>query len=152
MFNVVTGLGRDVGEPLVRHPKVRGITFTGSTSVGRKIASIASERMARIHMELGGKNPVIVLRDANLEEAAAQIALGAIANSEDTGGDIPLDPARYDLGVTGSQQAQPGPRSLHARWPDLHVFLARYRREGDREATRAGARQACRGDVSGRPT
>ena len=81
VFNVVTGLGRDVGEPLVRHPKVRGITFTGSTSVGRKIASIASERMARIHMELGGKNPVIVLRDANLEEAAAQIALGAFAHA-----------------------------------------------------------------------
>lgn len=78
---VVTGLGRQVGEPLVAHPKVGGITFTGSTTVGRKIAAIASERMARVHMELGGKNPVVVLRDADVHAAAKLIALGAFTHA-----------------------------------------------------------------------
>eukprot|EP00966_Prymnesium_polylepis_P171497 3964972-Prymnesium_polylepis.1 len=65
VFNVVTGLGREAGEALVNDPRVAGITFTGSTQVGRKIAAAASGRMARVHMELGGKNPVVVLRDAD---------------------------------------------------------------------------------------
>ena len=69
VFNVVHGMGREAGEALVNDPRVHGITFTGSTTVGRKIAAAASGRMARVHMELGGKNPVLVLRDADLEEA-----------------------------------------------------------------------------------
>jgi len=81
VFNVVTGLGSEAGEALVSDPRVHGITFTGSTAVGRKIAATAGERLARVHLELGGKNPVIVLRDADPKEAARIIATGAFAHA-----------------------------------------------------------------------
>lgn len=102
-FNVVCGFGASVGAPLVAHPRVAGITFTGSTTVGRQIASVASGRMARVHMELGGKNPVIVLDDADVEQTASQIALGAFMH----GGQICMASSRViaEKGVARSLAA-----------------------------------------------
>ncbi len=69
VFNVVTGLGPEAGAALASHPKVRGITFTGSTETGRTVAKLGSEHIAQLNLELGGKSPLIVLPDARLDDA-----------------------------------------------------------------------------------
>ncbi len=69
VLNLVTGSGQGVGTPLVSHPAVRAISFTGSDAVGRSIAKTGAERLARVQLEMGGKNPTIVLADADLDVA-----------------------------------------------------------------------------------
>jgi aldehyde dehydrogenase (NAD+) len=81
VLNVVTGFGEEAGEALVRHPLVRGISFTGSIETGRRIMALAAERTRPVVLELGGKNPMLVFADADLERAAADAAEGAFGNS-----------------------------------------------------------------------
>ncbi len=69
VINIITA-DRDVSEALVRHPDVDKITFTGSTAAGRRIASIAGDRVARVTLELGGKSPAVILDDYDVETAA----------------------------------------------------------------------------------
>ena len=69
-LNVVPGGGRTAGEALVRHPEVDKIAFTGSTAVGKRIATLAAESVKRVSLELGGKSPNIVFADADLPFAA----------------------------------------------------------------------------------
>jgi alpha-ketoglutaric semialdehyde dehydrogenase len=68
VFNMVFGRG-SVGEAIARHPGVDGISFTGSQGVGAKVAAAAVARQARVQLEMGGKNPLVVLDDADLERA-----------------------------------------------------------------------------------
>jgi len=68
-MNVVTGTGPEAGAPLLRHPDVDTISFTGSTRVGRTVLEAASSTAKRIHLELGGKAPFVVFDDADLEAA-----------------------------------------------------------------------------------
>lgn len=68
VFNVVFGRGR-VGDAIVKHRDVNGISFTGSQAVGEKVAAAAVARLARVQLEMGGKNPLVVLDDADLERA-----------------------------------------------------------------------------------
>ena len=67
VLNVVHGFGEEAGQPLVEDPRVAVVSFTGSTAVGRLIARVAGERLAKVCLELGGKNPLVVCDDANLE-------------------------------------------------------------------------------------
>src|ERR1700724_677838 len=76
LFHVLPG-GPETGAALVREPLVDMISFTGSTRVGRQVASIASEPLKRVSLELGGNNPYIVLDDADIEVAASAGAWGA---------------------------------------------------------------------------
>jgi acyl-CoA reductase-like NAD-dependent aldehyde dehydrogenase len=76
-FNVVAGPGVQVGDTLIHHPKIDGIAFTGSTEVGSRIAAIGAAKMRRMQMELGGKNPLIVLGDVDPVKAAHIAAAGA---------------------------------------------------------------------------
>ena len=69
VFNLVMGKGREVGEAIVTHPKVSGVTFTGSTPVGRNMGAALFARGAKMQLEMGGKNPLIVLDDADLDLA-----------------------------------------------------------------------------------
>jgi aldehyde dehydrogenase (NAD+) len=78
---VVQGYGPEAGQPLVEDPRVAVVSFTGSTAVGRLIARVAGERLAKVCLELGGKNPLIVCDDANLEKAAETAALSAFSNA-----------------------------------------------------------------------
>jgi aldehyde dehydrogenase (NAD+) len=73
-LNVVTGEGRAVGGELAANPTVAALSFTGSYSVGQRIYAQLAERMARAQMEMGGKNPTIVLADADLDLAATLVA------------------------------------------------------------------------------
>ncbi|MFZ0296594.1 MAG: aldehyde dehydrogenase family protein [Candidatus Sulfotelmatobacter sp.] len=69
VINIVAGFGPDVGTPLAEHPDVRAISLTGSSAVGRIIGGIAAKSFKHCSLELGGKNPMIVLDDANLDLA-----------------------------------------------------------------------------------
>jgi acyl-CoA reductase-like NAD-dependent aldehyde dehydrogenase len=69
VINIVTGSGSTAGEALAAHPDVRMVSFTGSSQTGKRIMELASSNVKRMSMELGGKNPFIVLDDANLEAA-----------------------------------------------------------------------------------
>src|SRR3982074_1747378 len=69
VVNIVTGFGSEVGTPLTEHPEVRAISLTGSSAVGRIIGGIAAKSFKHCSLELGGKNPMIVLYDANLDLA-----------------------------------------------------------------------------------
>ena len=79
VLNVVTGAGGEVGDALVRDPRVRKVSFTGSTAVGEHIASTAG--IKKLSLELGASGPVIVLDDADIEAAAHSISLGGYINA-----------------------------------------------------------------------
>ena len=76
-FNLVMGRGSVVGEALVNDPRVDGISFTGSVDTGKKIAQKAVARMAKFQLEMGGKNPLVVLDDADLKTAVESAVNGA---------------------------------------------------------------------------
>ena len=69
VVNYVTGSGRTVGDEMVAHPAVKGITFTGSYAVGTGIYARAIQNLTRVQLEMGGKNPMVVLQDADLNLA-----------------------------------------------------------------------------------
>lgn len=75
VFNLVLGRG-DVGRAIVDHPDVAAVSFTGSQGVGAQVGAAAMARQARVQMEMGGKNPLVVLADADLEKAVAIAADG----------------------------------------------------------------------------
>ena len=77
VFNLVMGRGSVVGEAMVAHPDVAGISFTGSVGTGRGIAAKAVARMAKVQLEMGGKNPLVVLDDADLATAVNCAVQGA---------------------------------------------------------------------------
>lgn len=77
VLSVVPCSGRLVGEKLVEHPAVKAVTFTGSSDVGRKIAQQAAYHLKRYTMELGGKNPMIVLADYDVDQAVHLAGYGA---------------------------------------------------------------------------
>jgi aldehyde dehydrogenase (NAD+) len=81
VLNVVTGPGGSLGDVLVSHPKVNMISLTGSTEVGRHVAEICGRDLRRCALELGGKNAVIVLEDADLDLAAASVTAGAFGTT-----------------------------------------------------------------------
>ena len=81
VLNVIQGIGIEAGAAIVEHPEIQVISFTGSTSVGRYIAKTAGERLAKISLELGGKNPLIVCDDADLDSAVKWAALSAFSNA-----------------------------------------------------------------------
>ncbi len=77
VFNVVHGKGRVVGDALARDPRIAGLSFTGSTAVGLGLQEILNARRARVQLEMGGKNGVLVLDDADPRKAAKVVAAGA---------------------------------------------------------------------------
>jgi 1-pyrroline dehydrogenase len=81
VFNVLTGYGEPVGAALVRHPKVNMVSLTGDVSTGKLVAAAASQTLKKVHLELGGKAPVVVFDDADLEQLASVVKLAAFANS-----------------------------------------------------------------------
>lgn len=84
VVNVVTGFGQEVGEPLVTHPKVAHIGFTGGDAAGRKIYEMAARNLKTVTLELGGKSPNIVFDDADLEQAMKGVVSGIFAASGQT--------------------------------------------------------------------
>lgn len=77
VFNIVIGRGSEVGTPLVRHPKVKAVSFTGSVEVGNQVRDEATALGKRVQLELGGHNPLIVMGDADLDRAVEAAYAGA---------------------------------------------------------------------------
>lgn len=84
VVNVVTGFGAEVGTPLVEHPKVAKIAFTGSDTTGQRIYEAAAKGLKRVSMELGGKSPNIVFDDAQLDNAVKGVISGIFAATGQT--------------------------------------------------------------------
>ncbi|GAA4798845.1 aldehyde dehydrogenase [Lysobacter hankyongensis] len=81
VLNVVHGLGPAIGEALVVDPAIRAVSFTGSTAVGRRIAVLAAERLKKVSLELGGKNPTLVFADSDWRAHMDVIVRSAFQNS-----------------------------------------------------------------------
>jgi aldehyde dehydrogenase (NAD+) len=75
-FNMLSGFGPECGAPLIAHPKVRKVTFTGSVEVGRIISQTAAEKLIPVTLELGGKSPMVVFKDCDFEKTV----MGAITS------------------------------------------------------------------------
>ena len=81
VLNVIYGHGEDAGAALVRHPDVAMVSLTGDVATGRAVARAASDSLKRVHLELGGKAPVIVFDDADLDAAVAGVRLAGYFNA-----------------------------------------------------------------------
>ncbi|HEX4441787.1 MAG TPA: gamma-aminobutyraldehyde dehydrogenase [Thermoanaerobaculia bacterium] len=81
VFNVITGHGEPVGAGLVKHPRVGMVSLTGDVATGKEVAKAASSTLKRVHLELGGKAPVIVFDDADLDLVVPGIKMAGYANS-----------------------------------------------------------------------
>jgi betaine-aldehyde dehydrogenase len=80
IVNIVAG-GNETGQALVEHPDIRMISLTGSTGTGKRVMETAAKTLKRVHLELGGKAPVIVFADADLEALASKASLAATFNT-----------------------------------------------------------------------
>ncbi|MFT5434873.1 MAG: acyl-CoA reductase-like NAD-dependent aldehyde dehydrogenase, partial [Myxococcota bacterium] len=81
VINLIHGYGQEVGEPLCNDERVKAISFTGSNPVGHHLNSLGSKRGIAVQCEMGGKNPIIVLEDGDVELAAAAAATGAFGST-----------------------------------------------------------------------
>jgi 1-pyrroline dehydrogenase len=81
VLNVITGDGEPVGAGLVRHPGVAMVSLTGDVATGKEVARAAASTLKRVHLELGGKAPVVVFDDADLEKVVEWIKIGAFFNA-----------------------------------------------------------------------
>ena len=81
LFNLVTGSGREIGQALVESPKIDAISFTGSVPVGRGIAAAAVSNMTKVQMEMGSKNPMLIMEDCDLDLAVAHTAGAAFGGT-----------------------------------------------------------------------
>ncbi|HHQ6627068.1 TPA: aldehyde dehydrogenase family protein [Serratia fonticola] len=108
VFNVVTGKGAICGKALTEHPLIAKVSFTGSTPVGKGIARAAADRLTRVTLELGGKNPAIVLKDADLQQVIEGLMAGSFLNQGQVcaaSSRIYIEAPIYDRLVAGFEQA-----------------------------------------------
>lgn len=115
VLNIVHGLGPEVGEPLVMHPHVKAISFTGSSAVGRRIAGLAGPLLKKVSLELGGKNATLVFADSDWRAHLDTLVRSAFQNS----GQICLCGSRLLV-----------ERSIYAQFRDAFVERARALRLG----------------------
>src|SRR5688500_1275607 len=125
VLNIVHGPGPDVGEAIVSHPRIKAVSFTGSTAVGRRIAGIAGPMLKKVSLELGGKNPTLVFADSDWRAQLDTIVRSAFQNS----GQICLCGSRILV-----------KRTIYEEFRDALVRRAIVLREGDPldEATELG--------------
>lgn len=116
VINVVTGFGAEVGMPLVEHPKVAKVAFTGSDATGQRIYEAAARGLKRVSMELGGKSPNIVFDDAHLDNAVKGVISGIFAATGQTC-------------IAGSRLLVQ--QSIHDQFVDKLVALAKTAKMGD---------------------
>ncbi len=116
VVNVVTGFGADVGMPLVEHPLVAKVAFTGSDATGQRVYEAAARGLKRVSMELGGKSPNIVFDDADFENALKGVISGIFAATGQTC-------------VAGSRLLVQS--SIHDRFLDALVTFAKAAKMGD---------------------
>ena len=158
VLNVVHGFGEEAGQPLVEDPRVAVVSFTGSTAVGRLIARVAGERLAKVCLELGGKNPLVVCDDANLERSAEAAALSAFSNAGQrcaAGSRLIVFDTVYDrfreLLVERAQAQKVGPDDEHDFGPVINERQLEHMLVAVERAKAAGATVVTGGERLDRP-
>lgn len=116
VFNIIHGLGSEVGDALIRHPKVTAISFTGGTATGAHIASVTAPKFKKLSLELGGKNAAIIFDDCDFDDALATTLRSSFANQ----GQICLCGSRILV-----------EKSLYPRFRDALVAKAKKMKVGD---------------------
>ncbi|MFJ9708764.1 aminobutyraldehyde dehydrogenase [Streptomyces sp. NPDC101234] len=157
VLNVVNGYGTTVGARLAEHPDVNMIALTGSVNSGRAVARAAADTLKRVHLELGGKAPVVIFQDADLTAAAAALRVAGFWNSGQECGaacrvlvhesvaDAFVEELVGEVGalVVGEPQAgedvEVGPMVSKAHFDRVTGYLERAKKEGVRVAIGGGA-------------
>ncbi|MGW1714035.1 aminobutyraldehyde dehydrogenase [Streptomyces sp. NPDC002156] len=157
VVNVVTGYGAPVGARLAEHPDVDMIALTGSVSSGRAVARAAADTLKRVHLELGGKAPVVVFPDADLSAAATSLRTAGFWNSGQECGaacrvlvhesvaerfveQLVGEVRSLVVGEpTSGEDVEVGPMVSKAHFDRVTGYLERARTEGLRAATGGGA-------------
>ena len=151
VFNVVHGIGEVAGAALVRHPGVQLISFTGETATGREILRNGADTLKRFSMELGGKSPVLIFADAELDRAvdAAIFGVFSLNGERCTAGsrilverpvyervveELVRRAARIRVGEPMDEATEVGPLIHPDHWQRVHGYLEVGRREGARVA------------------
>ena len=149
VLNVVHGLGNEVGEALVLHPAVKAVSFTGSTAVGRRIASLCAQSLKKVSLELGGKNPTLVFANSDWRAQLGTLVRSAFQNSGQIclcGSRLLVERAIYDefraafVAAAGELRAgdpmhadtQLGPLVSQAHFDKVTASIERARNEGGR--------------------
>eukprot|EP01037_Dinobryon_pediforme_P010649 gene10649-10720_t len=160
VFNILTGYGETVGAALSRHPEVDKIAFTGSTGVGRLIAQAATGNLKKVSLELGGKAPIMIMADADVEMAIAGASSAAFFNAGQSCGagtrlfvhekiydevvaGVAESAAKLRLGAGLDPRTQLGPVVSHEQMERITGLIAQSRVDGA-EIVTGGARA---GDV-----
>jgi acyl-CoA reductase-like NAD-dependent aldehyde dehydrogenase len=147
VLNVVVGRGADAGQPLVEHPRVRAISFTGSVPVGHGVRDIAMRQGKRVQLELGGHNPLIVAADAKLDAAVQAAYTGAFWSAgqkctatrriyvedevyEDFRARLLERIAAGKVGDPADPETEVGPLVNESQFEDVLAGIARGREEG----------------------
>lgn len=160
VLNIVHGLGPETGEAIVSHPRIRAVSFTGSTAVGRRIAGIAAPLLKKVSLELGGKNPTLVFADSDWPAHLDTLVRSAFQNAGQIclcGSRILVERSAYDAfreafvaraialraGDPQDETTQLGPLVSQAHFDKVMAAIARARDEG--------GRVLCGGDALPRP-
>jgi len=144
VLNVVTGLGQEVGEAIVKHRDVRKVTFTGSIATGRRVAHLAAERVIPVVLELGGKSPDIVFADADLDAATPSVVRGFLMHAgqiciagtrilvERSIHDRFVDAMKQEMKkyVVGDDTGTVGPMTTRAQFEKVQAYFEIARAEG----------------------
>jgi betaine-aldehyde dehydrogenase len=154
VVNVISG-GNETGQAIVEHPDVRMVSLTGSTATGKKIMKTAADTLKRVHLELGGKAPLIVFDDADPELVAAKASMAATLN---TGQDCTAATRVYveksklkvmqeavveamknvKIGLPFDEGVQMGPLISHVQRERVSGFVARAKAQGAQVLTGGG--------------
>jgi phenylacetaldehyde dehydrogenase len=124
VINLITGFGETAGRAIVEHPFVRKIAFTGSTSVGKEVGKAAMDSLKRVSLELGGKSPVIIARDANLNEAIAGAANAIFFNQGQVcvaGSRLFVEEPIFDDVMSGMKEIAGSMKLGNGRSPDTQM-------------------------------
>jgi acyl-CoA reductase-like NAD-dependent aldehyde dehydrogenase len=163
VVNVVTGDGLNVGQPLVSHPGIDKVAFTGSAFTGSRIAQAAGARLTPVMLELGGKSPQIVFDDADLETAARGIAAGIFSSAgqacvagsrlfahraiaDELGQRILAEASQVAMGDPLAETTAMGPLAFRRHLDNVLGFIDRSRDEGASVLT--GGVRATRADLA----
>lgn len=156
VLNIVTGYGGEAGARLAAHPDVDKVAFTGSTATGRRIAEAALGNLKRVTLELGGKSPVMVFPDADLDRAVAGAANAIFVNSgqvcaagsrlfvhkklfDSFVADVAAFGARLKLGHGLDEDTQIGPLVSHVQKSRVEAMIAQGLADGAVRAAEAAA-------------
>jgi phenylacetaldehyde dehydrogenase len=124
VINLITGFGESAGRAIVEHPLVRKIAFTGSTSVGKEVGKAAMDSLKRVSLELGGKSPVIIAKDANLNEAIAGAANAIFFNQGQVcvaGSRLFVEEPIFDDVMSGMKEIAGSMKLGNGRSPDTQM-------------------------------